>query len=411
MSEHESVEDIGPKIFRVKRTFDGHVYLSRKWYFRAWQKGRPCYFPLHENAAKARASAKKIRDFLRSGVTTVEEARQRFCGDLLARKARAEVATIGEVLDLLEGKRGAFGLEASSAYAYQNSLTIVVETVLNFRRKGQQAMDRDAIRHESLNVLTRKLLNDFKLIRQDEVRDKGLLQLKSTQRTINKHLRNAKAVFKEGALDVYRDEGLGIPDLSGFLSTPLIPRLGIEYHLPRSAMVQRVTHAIHHDLKERNLLIAAMLALHAGLRADEIVHARWRWLIMEDGLAPFLRVQREDDFEPKNHRCRKIPLQLWFATWLKERLGESEARLLQTTQMERADDILRELAMWLREHEVTVQKPVHELRKWFGSFVVHSTGSLAKAQKILGHRSPQTTQDYYADLEFSPALEGGWTNK
>ena len=274
MSEQESFEDAGPKIFRVKRTLDGRVYLSRKWYFRAWQKGRPCYFPLHENAAKSRALAKKIRDFLRSGVTTIEEARQRFCADLLARTTRAQVATIGEVLDLLKLKRGALSLEQSSAYAYQNSLTIVVETVLNSRRNGQQALDREVIRREPLNVLTRKLLNDFKLIRQEEVRTSGLLQLKSTQRTINKHLRNAKAVFKEDALDIYRDEGLEIPDLSGFLSTPLIPRLGLEYHLPRAELVQRVAHAIHHELKGANQIMTAMLALHAGLRADEITHAR-----------------------------------------------------------------------------------------------------------------------------------------
>jgi integrase len=399
----------GPTIMRIARKLEAKTYLSKKWYYRVWAGRRAVYFPLDENASRARALAARIRDYLRSGVTSVQEAREQFCSDLLARRARAKVATIGEVLDCLEAKRTVLGLEPSSSYAYQNSLTIVVETVLQHRRNGD-AFNREAVRSEPLSTLTRKLLNDFKQIRQEVARDGGVLNYKSAQRTINKHLRNAKAIFKESALDVYRDEGLSIPDLGDFLSTPLISRLGVEYQLPRSDLIRRVAHAMAHGL-DGNEQLAAMLALHAGLRADEIAHARWSWLRIEERTTPYLRVQAEADFDTKNHRCRSVPLQSWFADWLNTRKPARQDYVLSGPAGERGDDAFRRLAVWLHGQGVEPRKPMHELRKWFGSFAVFSTGSFAKAQKMLGHRSAQTTNDYYADLEFSPTLAAVWTDR
>jgi len=55
-----------------------------------------------------------------------------------------------------------------------------------------------------------------------------------------------------------------------------------------------------------------------------------------------------------------------------------------------------ELIKWLRSKGITAHKPIHELRKEFGSWMTERAG-IYVAQKQLGHSNIQTTASHYVD--------------
>jgi hypothetical protein len=62
----------------------------------------------------------------------------------------------------------------------------------------------------------------------------------------------------------------------------------------------------------------------------------------------------------------------------------------------RAKEIFERLSRWLRAHGVTARKPIHELRKEFGSMVNRKQG-LSAASDQLRHSGIATTAAYYID--------------
>ena len=62
----------------------------------------------------------------------------------------------------------------------------------------------------------------------------------------------------------------------------------------------------------------------------------------------------------------------------------------------RAQPVFKRLAAWLRKHGVTARKPIHELRKEFGSMVNRRYG-LTAAKDLLRHADIGVTAGYYID--------------
>jgi integrase len=62
----------------------------------------------------------------------------------------------------------------------------------------------------------------------------------------------------------------------------------------------------------------------------------------------------------------------------------------------RAKAVFERLSVWLRKHGITAKKPIHELRKEFGSMVNRKHG-LSAASDQLRHSGIATTAAYYID--------------
>jgi integrase len=62
----------------------------------------------------------------------------------------------------------------------------------------------------------------------------------------------------------------------------------------------------------------------------------------------------------------------------------------------RAQAVWERLSAWLRAHGVTARKPIHELRKEFGSMVNRRHG-LSAARDLLRHGDIAVTAAYYID--------------
>ena len=155
-----------------------------------------------------------------------------------------------------------------------------------------------------------------------------------------------------------------------------------------------------HDLR-MDAFRMLMLTMGAGLRRGEASHARWEWL---KPLTCQLKVTQEDGWTTKSHQDRTVPI---FKQCMQELL-ESRDHL-----EEDSDYILgspfdpewyytvtaKNLGHWLKgKGFLRDGRPVHGLRKYYGSVIATKTGSLLKAQKALGHASYVTTEKNYTAL-------------
>jgi integrase len=160
--------------------------------------------------------------------------------------------------------------------------------------------------------------------------------------------------------------------------------------------------------------LAILLALGAGLRANEIDKARWSWVKFDREGNPFLEIRDEADFKPKGGSLRMVPLDPKIYRELEANRDFASPYLLgghasksQKGWGYRSRETFRVSSDWLRAHGVSPNElrgnPLHDLRRQFGSTVASQFG-LFYAQKMLGHASPNTTSAYYAGMTSLPQL-------
>lgn len=163
---------------------------------------------------------------------------------------------------------------------------------------------------------------------------------------------------------------------------------------------------------------ALLLALGLGLRANECDKARWSWFSFDSKGDCYLKVKQEADFVPKGgtDRIIKVPRELYDAlTATRQDLAnpyvlggpastESSAK---GAGFYRCMETIRTVNLWLRQRGVEADskfgKPLHRLRKQFGSELATSHGIFV-TQKLLGHSTPTITAKHYAALTELPTL-------
>lgn len=387
----------------------GKRYLSAVWYYVASRQKRSVYFSLGTSWTDACRKADQLRAYLTATHNDVEAARTWF-----ERKAAAgspipggnlpQFSTIGDVLSLLAEQSLGMGLTKGSLYSYEKSLIRLVRIAL-LQRTGKTLSD-DEVLAQSCGLLNDRLVSDYKLKMTRGVLSE--LKLRSAQRTASSVLRCAKAVFSAEARKKYRSAKLALPDLTEFLEASGFKGVGVDYALPTSELMLKVLSQIEgHDASfDDNMWIGAYLAFKAGLRRNEIAHATWEWLHC-DG-KPFIAIRRTDEFRPKG-RPRDVPLSREVYERLLSKKSPGATYLIAGSADERREEWSRRLNARLRELGMKMNKPTHELRKWYGSYVAVTEG-LTMAQARLGHTSHQLTYDYYADLQFPQSLKRFWAD-
>jgi integrase len=137
----------------------------------------------------------------------------------------------------------------------------------------------------SSSYLSAALVRDFRNLRVQGIPEGPAS--KTARLTANGHLRNAQAVVAPGVIEHLRDQGMNIPDLMPFRSSPLFKNLRTVYVMPPDEVIMRIAKAIREELSALVcplFYLATLLALHAGLRRKEIVHAKWSWFVSDGHL-------------------------------------------------------------------------------------------------------------------------------
>lgn len=296
--------------------------------------------------------------------------------DIIDGNTPAGKQSIAKVWNLYE--RNATHLKPSSLKASKIALSSYLGTLrISWESDWTVAFNPNAARH----------------FYQTRLRGLQGLEKQRRTRTANSVIRQLKALFSKR---LQPDSIYGrLPDkVKDFRDCRLMPEVNKTYEATskRDAMREVIEKSEQLKAVDRDAYLMLYLALYGGLRKGEIAAAQWDWI--EEGKG--IRVQATEDWEPKNGKSRLIPLSEAQIEHLRGFQGDSE-NILCGTQEERYRNTGDRLGRFLRSCGIIDQKPIHELRKYFGANVATQQGIFA-AQKILGHHSPELTSKYYADL-------------
>jgi integrase len=204
--------------------------------------------------------------------------------------------------------------------------------------------------------------------------------------TLRSILKNAGAVFARRSV-----QAMGMGELQNPFAGLVRPKVDREpFHAPpRSWIMQLMRQGVKELSSEPRL--AFVLALGAGLRWGEIISLTW-----EDVQRESVRVAAS---KAKGRRARVIPI----GCMVSEALGpaQSQGAVISSN----AKEVHRALSAWLKAQGVTDAKPVHYLRKCYGSLAVGDHGIFV-ASKLLGHSNITLTASTYAgQVDELPAVK------
>jgi len=152
------------------------------------------------------------------------------------------------------------------------------------------------------------------------------------------------------------------------------------------------------------VFLAFLLALGAGLRRIEIDRLEWAAFRWSEGV---IRIQPTQYFDVKTeHSSGDVSVDPEFMTVFRGYAAQASSNFVieapnlplpdATFENYRAQAVFERLASWLRKRGVTARKPIHELRKEFGSMVNREHG-LSAASDQLRHAGIAITAAHYID--------------
>jgi hypothetical protein len=320
--------------------------------------------------------------------------------------------TVGEFLAELESKAD---LKAKTLAGYATALRKIVADIfaidgglLKFDyRSGGRDEWLARIHAVRLSELTPDLVQAWKRAFLTRA-GKDPIKERSAKITFNSFLRRAKSLFAKKA----------IQHLSCVLPTPL-PFTGIAFE-PRQSMEYRssidpakLAKAAQKELarKDPSAFLAFLLALGAGLRRIEIDRLEWSAFRWRESV---IRIEPTQYFDVKSkHSAGDVridpELMALFRGYYAARANSKQEPVLNfvietpnmprpraTFENYRAQAVFERLADWLRKHDVTARKPIHELRKEFGS-IVNKKHGLTAAKDLLRHADIAITASHYID--------------
>jgi integrase len=158
--------------------------------------------------------------------------------------------------------------------------------------------------------------------------------------------------------------------------------------------------------------LVVLLALGAGLRRMEIDRLEWSAFDWDRKL---IKIRRTRVFEPKTETSERD-------VWIDPEImavfrnvyafrGTLDSFVIEglsapgSDKNYRAKAVFDRLSPWLKGHGVTALKPLHELRKEFGSMVNRLHG-LSAAKDLLGHADIGITAAHYIDKPHKATTSG-----
>jgi integrase len=281
-----------------------------------------------------------------------------------------------------------------------------------FSKKGSKVY-RDKIDTMSLDIFTSKAVNKWIL---DFVKSyaNNPKRASRAKNTCNSTLRQAKSLFSQRILK--NVQHLKLPD-------PL-PFAEAEPHKPQDTRYRSkidlldLMQAADSELREKHpdVFVAFLIECCTGLRRGEIDTLHWEQVDLDNNT---IWVELTEDSKPKTDDSRaSVPIDETASSYLKEFKRKAEGRkfVIEPDTPEakktswgavyRAKKTWSHLVSWLRTKGVDAQKPIHELRKEFGSLYATHHG-IYVASTLLRHAKVSTTEAFYADLKDKPVLPIG----
>lgn len=400
------------RIYRPAYTdTDGEKRAVQCWWIQVAHAGRRHALNLGTNNADEGAT-RALRFYKTLKAEGWQVALRKFRPD--AAEAKPAGLTVGEWIRLA-GEYAPMPPRTAGNYAYALR-RVAADTAQAKPARGKSRFDpRGAWREQAdklaLATLAPVDIEDWKLAFVKPHRGNPLAEQKAT-RSMTSYLRNARALFSRRVLDAMRKHNVPLPDPLPFAGVQVGGKAGSTRY--RSSIDAR---ALLRDARaelaatDPDAYAVVLLALGAGLRRSEVDGLQWQAVMPARGI---IRVQttaqrRAKSAESEGDVVCDAGL---FAELEKTRRPGSTLYVIEpdtehprtrAAQVYRAKATFDRVTTWLRAHGVLSGKPLHTLRKEFGSLVADA-GDIHQAMLQLRHAQISTTEAFYADRRNRAAI-------
>jgi integrase len=226
---------------------------------------------------------------------------------------------------------------------------------------------------------------------------------RSARVSVNSYLRRAKCLF---AKEILAHLDVTLPDPLPFTGVKFEKRPNLKYH--SNFDIRLLVAAARAELGENpdkvELFKMFVLAAMCGLRRREIDLLPWSAFRFEEGV---LRIEATEFFQPKSDESNaELPLDPEVLSLFRGYCARAKSQFVVESPSDpqpgtsylhyRCAKEFRELSCWLRAHGVGTIRPLHALRKEFGSLINQAHGIHA-ASRALRHASIGITAEIYVD--------------
>jgi integrase len=386
-------------IFKPIYTKNGKLFRLEDWAARMQWLGRRELFNLRTpNKAAAATKAKEIYTMMVGAGwdATLEKFKPE--------TARKSVSTAGDFLTEL---RGHWSGKPKTFEDYCRCFRQIVSEIFDIKAEKEKFDYRNGGRRAwiakidriKLAQVTPEKINKWRI---GFVKEAGGSPVKQRRAriTCNSIMRQAKSLFSPNLL---AHVSLHKPDRLPFEGVPFYERESQRY---RSKIdIEALIQAAVRELPQEQLKIF-LLATMAGLRRNEVDKLQWSAFRWNDGV---IRIEETEYFAPKSvDGGGDVPIDkellAMFRGWHAKATGEfvieadADPRSDTTYAHYRAQPDFDKLTAWLRTKGVTAIKPLHELRKEFGSQLCAKYGIYA-ASRMLRHADIRVTAQHYLDTK------------
>ncbi|PYK64941.1 MAG: hypothetical protein DME50_10975 [Verrucomicrobia bacterium] len=390
------------RLFKHSRKVRSKAYVDNGWSVRIGHENHQQRFSLGtSNKTKAATKARGIyMDLQARGWSAVKRPAQAKCD-----------ATIGEfVRELIQ-------LHASKAATIQNYAAALRKIAADIAKIPSGGGGGNAKRHtewrEKVEALKLSFLTPARIQswKENFIARAGRdpVKIRSARVSVNSFLREARSLFSPRYTENL--DGIALPDPLPFAGIKLEKRSMPRYQ--SSFDVAALVHAACDELatNEPEQFKIFVLAVMAGLRRNEIDKLEWSRFNWSQGT---ITIQPTAVFRTKSDESIRtvwIPPQMMslFRSYHDKTGGAYviESGIIpilgKAYEHYRCTAIFEKLIAWLRAHGVNGQKPLHTLRKEYGSQVAARFGIYA-AQQMLGHADIATTAMHYLETKDRPMV-------
>ncbi len=391
-----------------KRTVNGKV--SETYYFKFRVQNRQI---LRNCFTSERAKAERIEAAWKRKLREGRAAE--FLEALDGLKGRRACCTIGEIcgaweseeVQIMKDDKGARRVPAElrRVVAYAKDLWAVHKGGVRGVRIGERIPDKGRIDALPASVLSRELVREY-----FKARSGGVLNVSEAVEgnvTINSTLRQARTMFSRRAMS-YLYGKLTLPDVSGFMTEPLLPVEDMEPNPVRekefAAMLKAAADA------PAEVALVNMILRQTGLRSGsvEALHASWLEKL-KCGYWCHVRVRKG------RTALYSIPISRELAAKILRRRRKPAVVLPDGTPAQRHELVHKVHNEWVKRFIGGAGERVqgnHRLRDTVATALLSWLGMDA-AKLALGHADEKTTQKHYARLrmDVSDAMKaelGAW---
>ena len=389
------------KVFRPAYTRDGGSKEVSEYYVRIQYAGRRESIGLATNE-RHKAAQKAVKVYQTVRAKGWEETLKEFAPD---RAEEINCLTVGQYTEAVEKFAG---LNPKTCYGYCASFRTLVARAFGLRdvnsrydyRKGGNLAWRKRVDSIRLLRITKRRL-EFALAQYRNGTENNPAERRKADINAASLARQARSLFAPKVIEKLPVKNVQNPFEGIRVESGRVDHYTSKFSIAELAQAARIE-LLPNDVEAYK---AFLLAFGAGLRKREIDNLTKTQLDYEGGR---IYVTTTAFFTPKTVSSEgTVYVDGTIMEELKRLLAQDDLGVFvlrselapkpgYSRQYYRAEKTFMRLVKWLRKHGITSQKPIHTLRKEFGSYICEHADILA-ASRQLRHGSLAVTSAYYLE--------------